>query len=154
MRICFVSHFECGNRFRYDNTYFFDDYMISLEFMIIKYFSEINNHDFIVKALKRSLFADILKDYIMENKFPNIYFHDGKLNEILEECNLAIMDYPSSSILETNRANIPTLVLSNEFINIRDHALEQFNNIEIFKFSKQEDTLKRITDFISNKNIN
>ncbi len=150
MRICFVPHFECGNRFRYDSTYFFDDFMISLEIMIISYFSEINNHDFIVKALKRSLYADILKDYIAKKKYPNICFQDGKFSDSLEKCHLAIIDYPSSSILEANAANIPTLVLSYGALKIRENAFKQFSKIEIFKYKHQQEILTKISEFIKN----
>ena len=68
MRICFVPHFEKGNVFRYDNTFFFDDLMLSIELMIIKYFSEIKDHDFTVKALKGTVFSEILMDFIIKNK--------------------------------------------------------------------------------------
>ena len=150
MRICFVPHFETGNVFRYDNTYFFDDFMLSIELMIIKYFSEIKDHDFTVKALKGTVFSEILMDFIKKNKYPNIYYQDGKLNKVLEKCDLAIIDFPSSSILEANKANIPTLVLSYEALEIRENALKQYSKIEIFKYKHQQEILTKISEFINN----
>ncbi len=150
MTICFIPHFETGNKFRYDNTYFFDDFMLSLEFMIIKYFTGLKNHDFIVKALKRSLYADILKDYIAKNKSPNICFQDGKLSDSLKESDLAIIDFPTSTIIEANKASIPTLVLSYDALIIRKNALKQYNKIEIFKYKHQQEILTKISVFINN----
>ena len=150
MKICFVPHFECGNRFRYDNTYFFDDLMLSIELMIIKYFSEIKDHDFTVKALKGTVYSEILMDFIKKNKYPNIYYQDGKLNKVLDKCDLAIIDYPSSSIIEANKANIPTLVLSYDALRIRKNALKQYRNIKIFQYKNQQEILKNISKFINN----
>ena len=149
MRICFIPFFETGNRFRYDSTYFFDDFMLSLEFVIIKHFSEINNCNFIVKALKHSLYADILKDFIAKNKYHNICFQDGPLSDYLKKCHLVIIDFPSSAILEAIEANIPTLVLSYEALKIRDNALKQYSNIELFKYKNQKEILTKISEFIN-----
>jgi lipid A disaccharide synthetase len=124
--------------------------MLSLEFMIIKHFSRINNCNIIVKALKHSLYADILKDFIAKNKYSNICFHDGKLSETLERCDLAIIDFPSSSILEADAANIPTLVLSYKDLRIRDNALKKYSNIELFKYKNQQEIFTKISKFIKN----
>jgi len=150
MTICFVPHFECGNRFRYDSTYFFDDFMISLEIMIIRHFSKINNHDFTVKALKGTVYSEILMDFIKKNKYSNIYYQNGKLNKVLEQCDLAIIDFPSSSIIEVNKANIPTLVLSYDALSIRQNALKQYRNIENFQYKNPQEVLNTISEFINN----
>jgi len=150
VKICFIPHFETGNVFRYDSTFFFDDFMLSIELMIIKYFSEIKDHDFIVKALKGKVYSEILMDSIKKNKYPNIYYQDGKLNKVLEKCDLAIIDFPSSSIIEVNKANIPTLVLSYDALRIRKNALKQYRNIKIFQYKNQQEILKNILKFINN----
>ena len=149
MKICFVPHIECGNRFRYDNTYFFDDFMISLNIKIIKYFSKFEKIDFIIKALKGSTYAEILNDHIKNQNYSNIFFVDGNLMDSLKESDLAIIDFPSSSILDANEANIPTLVLSYKNIKIREKALLQFNNVEIFRYDDQMEVLRKISDFIN-----
>lgn len=118
--------------------------------MIIKYFSEIKDHDFIVKALKGKVYSEILMDSIKKNKYPNIYYQDGKLNKVLEKCDLAIIDFPSSSIIEVNKANIPTLVLSYDALRIRKNALKQYRNIKIFQYKNQQEILKNILKFINN----
>tara|TARA_B100001250_G_C19777996_1_gene780489 strand:+ start:1329 stop:1787 length:459 start_codon:yes stop_codon:yes gene_type:complete len=148
MRICFIPHIECGNRFRYDSTYFFDDFMISLEISLIKYFSQLEDIEFIIKAFKDSLYADILGDYIREKKYRNIFFQDGDLSNTLKESDLAIIDFPSSTILEANKANIPTLVLSYPAISIRKDALKQYKNIELFQYVNQKEIIKKISEFI------
>ncbi len=148
MKICFIPHIECGNRFRYDSTYFFDDFMISLEISLIKYFSQLEDIDFIIKALKGSLYADILGDYIREKKYRNIFFQDGNLSDTLKKSDLAIIDFPSSTILEANKENIPTLILSYPAISIRKDAIKQFNNIEIFQYKNQKEILNEISKFI------
>jgi len=149
VKICFVPHFEKGNVFRYDNTFFFDDFMLSIELMIIKYFSEIKHHDFTVKSLKGTVYSEILMDFIKKNKYPNIYYQDGKLNMVLKKCDLAIIDFPSSSIIEANEANIPTLVLSYDALRIRKNALKQYKNIEIFQYKNKQEILKNISEFIN-----
>ena len=153
MKICFVPYFESGNQIRYDSTFFFDDYILSLEFIIIRYFSVINNHTIIIKALRHSMFADILKDFISKKQFQNIYFHEGKLSETLERCHLAIIDYPSSAILDASKANIPTLVLAYKELLIREKALDEFNNISLFQYAKPADILDKIDSFISSNEI-
>ena len=150
MKICFVPFFEKGNVFRYNGTYFFDDFMLSIELMIIKYFYEIKNHDLIVKALKGTVYSEIFKDFLKKNKYPNIYYQDGNLTDVLEKCDLAIIDFPSSSILEANKANIPTLVLSYEALEIRENALKKYSKIEIFKYKHQQEILTKISEFIKN----
>jgi hypothetical protein len=117
--------------------------------MIISYFSEINNHDLTVKALKGTVYSKILMDFIKKNKYPNIYYQDGKLDVVLEKCDLAIIDFPSSSILEANKANIPTLVLSYDALSIRQNALKQYSKIELFKYKNQQEILKKIAEFIT-----
>ena len=149
MRICFVPHIECGNRFRYDSTYFFDDFMISLEISLIKYFSQFEDIDFIIKALKGSLYADILGDYIREKKYRNVFFQDGDLSDTLKKSDLAIIDFPTSTILDASKANIPTLVLSYDALTIRKEALKQYKNIEIFQYKNQQEILKSISEFIN-----
>ena len=150
MKICFVPFFEKGNVFRYNGTYFFDDFMLSIELMIIKYFSEIKNHDFTVKSLKGTVYSEILMDFIKKNKYPNIYYQDGKLNMVLKKCDLAIIDFPSSSIIEVNKANIPTLVLSYDALSIRQNALKQYRNIENFQYKNPQEVLNTISEFINN----
>ena len=153
MKICFVPYFESGSQIRYDSTFFFDDYILSLDFKIIRYFSVINNHTITVKAVKHTTFADILKDYIAKNQFTNICFHDGRLSETLERCDLAIIDYPSSAILDASKANIPTLVLAYKELLIREKALDEFNNISLFQYAKPADILDKIDSFISSNEI-
>ena len=117
--------------------------------MIIKYFSEIKHHDFTVKSLKGTVYSEILMDFIKKNKHPNIYYQDGKLNKVLKKCDLAIIDFPSSSIIEANEANIPTLVLSYDALRIRKNALKQYKNIEIFQYKNKQEILKNISEFIN-----
>jgi hypothetical protein len=99
------------------------------------------------------MFADILKDFISKKQFQNIYFHEGKLSETLERCHLAIIDYPSSAILDASKANIPTLVLAYKELLIREKALDEFNNISLFQYAKPADILDKIDSFISSNEI-
>ena len=153
MRICLVPYFGHGNPCRYDSTFFFDDKMLSTEFLIIRHLAGIKNHTITVKALKNTIFADILKDFIENNHLPNIYFEDGSLSKTLARSHLAIIDYPSSSILEANKANIPTLVLAYKELVIRKKALHEFNNISLFQYAKPADFLDKIDCFISSNEI-
>ena len=149
MKVCFVPHFETGNQFRYDSSYFFDDSMLTIELSIIDFFSKLINYDLVIKALNGTIYSEIFRDFIKKEKYQNIHYEDGNLLEVLEKCDLAIIDFPSSSIMEANKANIPTLVLSYSELCIRKNALEQYKNIEIFQYNNQQEILENISEFIN-----
>ena len=116
--------------------------------MIIKYFSNTKEHNLIVKPLKGTVFSEILMDFITRNKFQNIDCQDSKLNQVLEKCDSAIIDYPSSSIIEANKANIPTLVLSYSALRIRENAIQEYKNIEVFRYNNRQEIINNISEFV------
>ena len=130
MVVCFVPYFELGNKTRLENVHFYDDKMFSDELATIDCILQNTNIHLIVKSLKGTANATLLEHYCEMNNHSFEHSTKSLISE-LQRSDCAIIDYPSSAIMDVIEVGIPGVVLINDYFKIRNAATQSLPNIDV-----------------------
>ncbi len=146
--VTFVPCYEIGSRKFYNSKFYFDEMYINFQLALIEKFSSLTQYDFIIKCLKNFGFSKIIKDWIFSKRYSNILYNDGRLIDSLRKSKKAIVDYPSSAVLECEKARVPTLVLHYDELKIRDTANDSLKYVQLKKFQDINNGIEIVKNFL------
>ena len=115
---------------------------------LLRYFTSEKDYQFIWKSLKSGgYFRDSAQYFINDNPIDNVMFVGDRLTNYFDKIDFVILDYPSTSFLETVMAGIPTLALYHKSFSVRDSALEFWGDITK-PFATTEHAIEIIRSFL------
>jgi hypothetical protein len=145
--VIFIPTMVYGHNRRLESLFYSDTMLYALHKEILKYFAAQNDFQFVWKALKQAGGISPIRFDIENLNASHVAYSEGNLVDALKNADLAIMDYPSTPLLETMALGIPTLSLYPGYMKIRKTALAKFHEA-LHRYDTPEDALRLIDRFL------
>lgn len=149
--VTFAPCYGHGNRGFYNSSFYYDDMYIDFQLGLIEKFSILTQYYFIIKCLKTAPFpqmSEVIKDWISSKKYSNISYNHSKLIDSLMVSKKAVVDYPSSAIMQCEIARVSSLVLYYDGLEIRETAQTALRYVQLKRFKGVNDGIKIVEDFL------
>ena len=122
--------------------------MLQLEFSILEQLCAYTDFVFIIKGLRGTTFGRLLHRKVQSLEAPHIIYQKGRLSEALRISEKAIIDYPSSSMLEAERLQVRSLVLNYNQLLLRPEACHSLKYCKIKNYTSVDECRTFIAQFL------
>lgn len=146
--LVWVPAFSNGQMRRFDSTFYLDDVMLADQFAILDALVAEKGWTSIVKCLRGADSSAVLEARVAEANAVHVVYSEERLSEVLPRASAALLDFPSSAMLECEDAGLPTFVLAYPGLHLRHSGVVRRRLARIVRYTHRDQIAGLIGGFL------
>lgn len=143
-----IPAFSNGQMRRFDSTFYLDDVMLADQFAILDALVAQTGWDSIVKCLRGADSSAVLEARVAAAKAPHVVYSEERLSDVLPRASAALLDFPSSAMLECEDAGLPTFVLAYPGLHLRHSGVARQRLARIAPYAHRDEIAGLLGGFL------